>query len=173
MFFDRFYPTRYYESAYIIDYKELYEEGYRGIIYDLDNTLVPHGARADDRAVELLKGLMDIGFEIFFLSNNREARVKMFNERIGAKYIYKANKPDPKGYLEAAKTMNCTPKQTLVVGDQLFTDIWGANRANMTSLLVVPIDRSTDKIQIVLKRKFEKIIIKKYLKSHEIIRKFS
>ena len=116
---------------------------------------------------------MDIGFEIFFLSNNREARVKMFNERIGAKYIYKANKPDPKGYLEAAKTMNCTPKQTLVVGDQLFTDIWGANRANMTSLLVVPIDRSTDKIQIVLKRKFEKIIIKKYLKSHEIIRKFS
>ena len=171
MFIERFYPTKYYASSYEIDYEGLYADGIRGLIYDLDNTLVPHDAPADERALKLLNSLKEMGFEIFFLSNNKEARVKMFNEKIGAKYIFKASKPSPKGYLEAAKMMGLKPKQVAVIGDQLFTDIWGANKAGMCSCLVVPIDRSTDKPQIVLKRYLENPILKKYLKTHEMAKK--
>ena len=169
MLFEKLFPTEYYSSAYIIDYAKLYEEGFRGIIYDLDNTLVPHDAPADDKAIALMEKLKGMGYEIFYLSNNREERVKMFNEKIGAKYLYKAAKPKSDGYLKAAQMMGIRPDQVLVVGDQLFTDIWGANNAGMRSCLVVPIDRSTDKIQIKLKRILEKVILSSYLKKHGII----
>ena len=171
MFIERFYPTKYYASSYDIDYDGLFDSGIRGLIYDLDNTLVPHDAPADERALKLLNRLKEKGFEIFFLSNNKEARVKMFNEKIGAKYIFKASKPNPKGYLNAADMMGIKPVQVAVIGDQLFTDIWGANKAGMCSCLVIPIDRSTDKPQIVLKRYLEKPILKKYLKTHTIDKK--
>ena len=164
MLFDSLYPTKYYESSYIIDYEKLYEKGYRGIIYDLDNTLVPHGAPADERALELMDRLKSIGYTIFFLSNNRKERVEMFNEKIGALYLCKASKPNKRGYLKAAEMMNLDPSKILVVGDQIFTDIWGANMAGMRSCLVMPIDRSSDEIQIVIKRMLEKVVLIPYLK---------
>ena len=169
MLFDSLYPTEYYESSYIIDYEKLYEKGYRGIIYDLDNTLVPHGAPADERALELMDRLKSIGYTIFFLSNNRKERVEMFNEKIGALYLCKASKPNKRGYLKAAEMMNLDPSRILVVGDQIFTDIWGANMAGMRSCLVMPIDRSTDEIQIVIKRMLEKVVLIPYLKKNKII----
>ena len=169
MLFDSLYPTEYYESSYIIDYEKLYEKGYRGIIYDLDNTLVPHGAPADERALELMDRLKSIGYTIFFLSNNRKERVEMFNEKIGALYLCKASKPNKRGYLKAADMMNLDPSKILVVGDQIFTDIWGANMAGMRSCLVMPIDRSSDEIQIVIKRMLEKVVLIPYLKKNKII----
>ncbi len=169
MLFDSLYPTEYYESSYIIDYEKLYEKGYRGIIYDLDNTLVPHGAPADERALELMDRLKSIGYTIFFLSNNRKERVEMFNEKIGALYLCKASKPNKRGYLKAAEMMNLDPSKILVVGDQIFTDIWGANMAGMRSCLVMPIDRSSDEIQIVIKRMLEKVVLIPYLKKNKII----
>lgn len=170
MLFDRFYPTEYYESAYVIDYDRLYEEGYRCVIYDVDNTLVEHGAPADERALKLMSHLMELGYKITFLSNNKEQRVKMFNEKIGAQYIYKAGKPKITNYLKAVSNMGCTKEQALFVGDQLFTDVWGANRAGIRSALVVPINTDTDEIQIVFKRKLERIVLKKYLKKQAIIK---
>lgn len=169
MLFDSLYPTQYYESSYIIDYEKLYEDGYRGIIFDLDNTLVPHGAPADEKALKLMDRLKSIGYSIFFLSNNRKERVEMFNEKIDALYLCKASKPNKRGYLKAAEMMNLTPSQVLVVGDQIFTDIWGANMAGMRSCLVMPIDRSSDEIQIVLKRMLEKVVLYPYLKKNKII----
>ena len=169
MLFDSLYPTEYYESSYIIDYEKLYEKGYRGIIYDIDNTLVPHGAPADERALELMDRLKSIGYTIFFLSNNRKERVEMFNEKIGALYLCKASKPNKRGYLKAAEMMNLDPSKILVVGDQIFTDIWGANMAGMRSCLVMPIDRSSDEIQIVIKRMLEKVVLIPYLKKNKII----
>lgn len=171
MLFEKFYPSDYYESSYVIDYKKLYEEGYRGIIYDIDNTLVPHGAPADERSLALMDELRNIGFDITFLSNNKEPRVSMFNEKIGAKYIYSAEKPKAAGYLKAAEDMGCNAKNTLFIGDQIFTDVWGANNAGIRSFLVMPVDKSTDEIQIVLKRMLEKIVLRKYLKNHKIITK--
>ncbi len=90
---ERFYPDIYVSSAYEIDFGEFYDRGYRGIIFDIDNTLVPHGAPADERSKALIKSLKEMGFGVLFLSNNKEPRVKMFNDAVGAGYIFKAGKP--------------------------------------------------------------------------------
>ena len=80
--FDRFFPDRYVASTYVIDFEKLYSEGVRGLIFDIDNTLVPHGAPADRRAEELFARLKRIGFGCCLISNNQEPRVRMFNKNI-------------------------------------------------------------------------------------------
>ena len=94
--FEKFYPDSYVESAYVIDYEGLYKKGYRGIIFDIDNTLVPHGAPADERSIALFRRLKAIGYECLLLSNNKEPRVKMFNDAVHVHYIFKAGKPGVK-----------------------------------------------------------------------------
>ena len=160
---ERFFPDHEINSAYDIDYEKLYNEGYRGIIYDIDNTLVPHGAPADERAIELFKRLKKIGFRVVLLSNNKEPRVKMFNDAVHAEYIYKTGKPKQDGYINAMKLMNTDRKTTIFVGDQLFTDVWGAKKAGIVSYLVKPI-HPKEEIQIVLKRKLEKVVLYYYHK---------
>ena len=156
-----FYPDLYLDSAYQIDFGEYYRKGYRGIIFDIDNTLVPHGAPADARSIELIGRLKEMGFGVVFLSNNKEPRVKMFNDAVHAEYIYKAGKPGKKGYLKAMEMMGTERKTTLFVGDQLFTDVWGARNTGIFSILVHPIDKK-EEIQIVLKRYLEKIVLAFY-----------
>lgn len=158
---ERFYPDLYLDSAYQIDFGEYYRKGYRGIIFDIDNTLVPHGAPADARSIELIGRLKEMGFGVVFLSNNKEPRVKMFNDAVHAEYIYKAGKPGKKGYLKAMEMMGTERKTTLFVGDQLFTDVWGARNTGIFSILVHPIDKK-EEIQIVLKRYLEKIVLAFY-----------
>ena len=88
------YPDACADSAYDIPYQKMYDLGYRGIIYDIDNTLVPHGAPADARAIELFAELHRIGFCTVLISNNKEPRVKSFHEQVVfTQYIYKAGKP--------------------------------------------------------------------------------
>lgn len=165
--FRRFYPNEYFVSTYAVNFRRYYRMGYRAVIFDIDNTLVEHDAPADENAKELIRNLMDMGFKVCFLSNNDEERVKMFNEELGAEYIYKAGKPMAKGYLQAVEKMGVDKKNTLFVGDQIFTDIWGANNAGIRSVLVQPLAKH-EEIQIVLKRIPEKLIIRSYLKKHRL-----
>lgn len=158
MILERFYPDRYLDSAYEIDYAALYEQGYRGVIFDIDNTLVPHGAPADERSIALFEKLRNIGYESMLLSNNKEPRVRTFNEKVGSRYIFKANKPFPESYRKAMEMMGTTPETTLFVGDQLFTDVWGAKKAGLLTYLVKPI-HPKEEIQIVFKRVLEKIVL--------------
>jgi HAD superfamily phosphatase (TIGR01668 family) len=145
------FPTYYYASAYDIPYKKLYEEGKRGVLFDLDNTLVEHGAPADDRSVRLIRQLKDTGFKVCFISNNKEPRVKGFNEPMGASYVFKAGKPGKEGYLKGCEQLGILPSEAVFVGDQIFTDIWGANRSGIESYLVKPI-AFHEEIQIHFKR---------------------
>lgn len=162
--FDMFFPDRYVASTYVIEFEKLYEEGYRGLIFDIDNTLVPHGAPADERAVELFARLKRIGFQCCLISNNQEPRVKMFNKDIQVDYVYDAHKPSTKNYVKAMEIMGTDKSNTLFIGDQLFTDVWGAKRAGITNILVKPI-HPKEEIQIVLKRYLEKIVLHFYKKS--------
>lgn len=155
---ERFYPDYEADSAYDIDYQGLYHSGYRGIIFDIDNTLVPHGAPADERAVALFKRLHELGYATVLLSNNKEPRVKSFADQVESRYRYKAGKPGKEGYIRAMEQMGTDPSDTLFVGDQLFTDVWGARRVGITSYLTRPI-HPKEEIQIVLKRKLERIVL--------------
>lgn len=166
MILERFYPDVYLDSAYEIDYEGLYRQGYRGIIFDIDNTLVPHGAPADERSIVLFQRLKGIGYESMLLSNNKEPRVKSFNDKVGSRYIFKANKPFPESYKKAMEQMGTTPKTTLFVGDQLFTDVWGAKKAGIRTYLVKPI-HPREEIQIVLKRYLERIVLFFYQKQQK------
>ena len=152
-----FYPTFYEKSVYDIDFEKVYEKGFRGLIFDIDNTLVGHDAPADKRAVSFLKELMENGFQVCLLSNNKGPRVRKFNERIGALEICDAKKPSGSGYLRAVKSMGVSKDQILALGDQLFTDIWGANRAEIRSVLVERLYSKETKL-IYIKRKLEKIV---------------
>ena len=161
--FERFFPDEYVVSTYVIPFERLYEEGYRGVIFDIDNTLVPHGAPADDRAKKLFRRLKEIGFSSCLISNNQEERVKMFNQEIRTNYIYNAHKPSTKNYEKAMKIMGTDKTNTFFVGDQLFTDVWGAKRTGIHNILVRPINPK-EEIQIVLKRYLEKIVLHFYKK---------
>ncbi|MBR1389983.1 MAG: YqeG family HAD IIIA-type phosphatase [Lachnospiraceae bacterium] len=155
---ERFYPGEYLDSTYGIDFDRLYREGYRGIIFDIDNTLVPHGAPADERAQKLFGHLKALGYSCMLLSNNKEPRVKMFNDKVQVSYIYKAGKPSVQNYVKAMEQMGTDTSNTLFVGDQIFTDVYGANRAGIRTILVKPI-HPKEEIQIVLKRYLEKIVL--------------
>jgi len=161
--FQRFYPKRVADSSYVIDYEKLYTEGYRGILFDIDNTLVKHGADATPQAIALFTRLKRIGFQTCLISNNSEMRVNRFNKEIKTNYIYKANKPSTKNYRKATKIMGTRIDNTVFVGDQLFTDVYGANRVGMMTYLVKPINPK-EEIQIVLKRKLERVVLYYYRK---------
>ena len=103
--FDQFFPDEYMESTYSIPFEKLYQEGYRGVIFDIDNTLVPHGAPADERAKQLFRRLKEIGFESCLLSNNQKKRVEMFNQDVGTHYIFNAHKPATGNYKRAMELM--------------------------------------------------------------------
>ena len=96
------------------------------------------------------------------LSNNKEPRVKMFNDAVKVKYMHKAGKPKPSGYRKAMEAIGCDTSNTIFVGDQIFTDVMGANLAGIRTILVKPI-HPKEEIQIVLKRFLEKPIIACYL----------
>ncbi len=161
--FAAFYPDEYMASAYVIDYDRLYAEGYRGLIFDIDNTLVPHGAPADERSIALFEHLKELGFRILLLSNNKEPRVKLFNDAVHVEYIHKANKPAAASYLRAMEQLGSDTDTTIFIGDQLFTDVWGAKNAGVRNILVKPI-HPKEEIQIVLKRVLERVVLYFYEK---------
>ena len=165
-----FYPDDYVASTYVIDFEKLYKDGVRGLIFDIDNTLVPHGAPADERAIKLFQRLKKIGFHCCLISNNKEPRVAKFNEPIQVDYVYDAHKPSTKNYRKAMKIMGTDTSNTVFIGDQLFTDVWGAKRSGIQSILVKPI-HPKEEIQIVLKRFLEKIVLYFYLKNKKKVEK--
>ena len=165
--FQKFFPNEYYDSTYHIDFQAFYDKGYRAVLFDVDNTLVEHDAPANARAKTLIRQLKDMGYGVCFVSNNDEERVKSFNDQVGAAYVYKAGKPSAKGYVQAMQKLGTDRTNTLFVGDQIFTDIWGANNAKLYSILVQPIAKH-EEIQIVLKRIPEKWVLHCYLKKHTL-----
>ena len=158
------FPAEYSASVSGYDFDAAYAAGKRLILFDIDNTFVPHGAPADEKTKELFKKLKEKGFRFCGISNNKEPRVRMFCDAVGVPYVFNAGKPAKGGYLEALRKCGAKPDEALFFGDQIFTDIWGANRAGIDSVLVKPIDRGTDEIQIRLKRLLEKPVIKAFFR---------
>ena len=167
---ERWYPTAHVPSVFAIDYEKLAALGYKGILFDIDNTLVRHNEPATSRAIQLMERLKAIGFKVCLVSNNKEPRVATFNKKMKVNYIYKAGKPSKKGYIRAMDEIGCTVENTLAVGDQIYTDIIGSASLGIHTILVKPIDTSHEEIQITLKRIIEKPFIAYFKKKHGIVR---
>ena len=129
------------DSIYDMDLSSLKAAGIRLLLADLDNTLVPYGVPLPTDEVRAWnERLKDAGVTLFVLSNNRHAdRTRIFSEGLGVPFIGHAGKPKSGSFFEAMEQMGVTAEQTAIVGDQIFTDILGGSRAEVTTILVKPI----------------------------------
>ena len=134
-------PAEYRQSIFDIDLARLKQKGKRAIILDLDNTLVRWND--PDPTPGLMTWLDEVkarGFVVCIVSNNSGPRVSEFAAKVGIPCVPKATKPRRKGFREAMEQLGVTPEETVVVGDQIFTDVLGGNRSGAYTILVVPID---------------------------------
>ena len=130
-----------YHDIYEITGEALARRGFKLLLADLDNTLVPYGVPLpDDRLKAWRDDLAAHGVTLFVLSNNRhESRPRIFAEGLGVPYIGHAGKPKTPSFVKAMERMGVTREQTAIVGDQVFTDVLGGNRAGVAAILVEPI----------------------------------
>ena len=129
------------DSIYDIDIPALKAAGISLLLADLDNTLVPYGVPLPtDEVCAWNRQLKEAGITLFVLSNNRRPnRPRIFSEGLGVPYIGHAGKPAKRGFVQAMEQIGATAEQTALVGDQIFTDILGGSRAEVTTILVKPI----------------------------------
>lgn len=155
-----FYPTIYRRRITDISVQDLRALGVQGVLLDIDNTLTTHDNPALDAEVAAwLDAMRQAGFALTVVSNNREERVSLFAEAIGLNYQARAAKPLPHGYRAAARAMGLSLRQCVAVGDQIFTDILGANLAGMKSVLLEPIELEVEQKFIVFKRRLERVLL--------------
>ncbi len=136
-------PNFHFSSIEAIDLVRLRQRGVKLLLADLDNTLVPYSVQIPTEQVRQFKERVEAaGITLFILSNSRKpGRAKEFAAALGVPYEGHAGKPKIGGFQRAMQRMQVTPEETAIVGDQIFTDIWGGNRAGVLSLLVTPISR--------------------------------
>ncbi len=159
------YPNRYIDKVTDIDVKFLEENSIKGLILDVDNTLIDFDKKMIDGLEKWAEELKQNDIKLCILSNsNKKDKVKKISEVLGIPYFYFAKKPFKFGFKKAKALLNLENKNIAVVGDQIFTDILGANRCKMYSILVKPIDEKDIWIT-VFKRPLENKIIEKYKKS--------
>lgn len=166
----RFKPTMYMKSIYDTDFNKIYEMGYRVLFIDLDNTLVPHDVdRPTDECIKLVKTLQEIGFTIIILSNNNERRVSKFTTPLNLEFIYSAKKPMTYKYKRLINSKNFKEREILCIGDQIMTDVYGANKIGLSVMLVEPLAKK-DIIYTKINRLIEKSVYKSLAKKGVLIR---
>lgn len=139
----QFLPNQHVKSIFEIEPEQLKEKGIKGIITDLDNTLVEWDRpRATPRVVEWFEKMKRHNIKITIVSNNAQERVKAFSEPLEIPFLYRAKKPLSYAFLQAAKQMGLKKEETVVIGDQLLTDIFGGNRSGFKTILVVPVSQT-------------------------------
>lgn len=154
----RFLPKIHLDSVYDITISLLSENNIRGLILDVDNTLVAqYVAEPDQKLREWIDKLNKNSIKLCIVSNGSTKRVHKFNDSLGLPIISRAKKPSRNGFIKALDIMRLAPDQVAVVGDQLFTDMWGGNRLGMFTILVTPIDKK-EEFFVMLKRYLEKIV---------------
>ncbi len=159
MLLRKFIPHLRVDSIYEIDLDALWKSGVRGIVTDLDNTLV--GAKAPYATPELaewLKLVERAGFKVVIVSNNNRLRVSAFAEPIKLPYIWRAKKPSTQAFRKAIQQLGLAPHEAVVIGDQLLTDVLGANRLGIKSILVTPISPQDESGFTRINRRVERYI---------------
>lgn len=158
---EKFYPFEYVDSVFDIDYKKLYEKGYKGIIFDIDNTLVPHGKASTKEVDELFSAIQGLGIKTILLSDNGKKRIEDFLRNIDCPYIDNANKPHTENFNRAVEMLQLKKEQVVYIGDQIFKDVYGANKSGIDNILVKFIGWETE-TKIGIRRRLEKIILAFY-----------
>ena len=159
------YPDQAYNNIDEIDLGALYTSGIKGLILDIDNTLIAPGVKKPDSImVNWLEAAREAGFDICLLSNASRHRVAGLSSGFGIYAVARASKPSGMGFLKAMRLLKLGPSQVCVIGDQIFTDILGARRLGILALRIKPITRKEEPT-VVIKRFAEYFILKWYHKT--------
>ena len=158
-------PDEFFDSIHKIPYDDLYQKGYRGIIFDIDNTLTAFDAPDPPKeSVELINNLKLMGYKLYLLTNNTNKRLSSFNKTLQLPGTAMALKPLAWGIRKAMKSMSTEKCSTMIIGDQLLSDIWAGRRAGIKSLMVRPITEK-DFSFVQIKRIIERKLMKRYFES--------
>ena len=159
------YPKKYYKSVKDITIDFLREKNLKGLILDVDNTLLDYYRKIPDGVEEWINNLKNGNIKCCILSNtNKKDKVEYIAKRLNLPYVYFAKKPCKSGFLKAKEILKLENKNIAVIGDQIFTDVIGGNRCKMYSILVEPISKK-DILMTVVKRPLENIIKRLYLRN--------
>ena len=157
-----FVPEYRFETFDVATVDFLISKGIKGIVLDVDNTLEPYeNPLPTERVVAWLNSLSENGIKAAIVSNNNSERIDLFNRDLGLPAYSKSGKPFKKNVLKAMADMGTTPENTILMGDQVFTDTWAAHNAGIPAILVPPIKDKTDPLTR-FKRLIEKPVLKKY-----------
>ncbi len=155
-------PDEQRDSVYELDLEGLWNRGVRGIIFDLDNTLGPWGfSELDGQVLRFLRSVKTRGFQVGFLSNHEgDGRQRLLASLDGQPVVFSAGKPCASGFRRLLQRMNLSPKQVAMIGDQIFTDIFGAKRLGLYTILVRPVDPAREDAWVRFRRFLERIILR-------------
>ena len=168
MFYERFYPKKMFKSVLDIKIDFLKENSIEAVFLDVDNTIIDYDYNVLEGIEEWIKNLKDNNIKICILSNTKKKeKAEKIAKMLNLPYIYLATKPLKRGFKKAKKLLNLSNNNKIaVVGDQIMTDVLGANRAGMYSILVEPI-KSKDIFVTRINRIMERKILKKYYQNKE------
>ena len=161
-------PDYYFEKFSDASAEFLLSVGVRGIVLDIDNTLEPYeNPTPTEQVLAWFESLAAAGIKAAFVSNNNAARVELFNKNLGFPAYSGAGKPFKKNVLRALSDMGVSADEAILMGDQVFTDVWAARNAGLRAILLPPIKDKRD-ILTRSKRVLERPIINKYKKRNNI-----
>lgn len=168
-FFRRFYPTYMYERVEHIPYELIERNNIKLIILDMDNTLIDNNKIYKKELKNWVKDMKVHSVKLCILSNSPfEEKVKKIARELKVEYEFNAKKPLLGGFKKILEHTNIKTDNILMIGDQIFTDVWGGNRIGVRTVLVTPINKK-ESILSKVKRPLEKVILKKYLSEGEKI----
>jgi len=152
-------PSEVIKRVQDLDYEAKYKAGFRQLMFDLDNTLTTYQfSEPTKELTTFIQNLQTIGFEVSIVSNSSAKRVQPFIDQLEVSGIPSCKKPSI-GTLK--KVLKVDKEAAMLIGDQLLTDIWAANKLGVRSVLVYPVDVSTDKFFTRFNRKLELYFVKR------------
>ena len=167
---ENFVPDIYEKSIYYINYEKLYKKGIRCILFDVDNTITPsHVNKPTKKLKRLFDTLKDMGFKLIIVSNAPKYRVEPFKNELCVDACAFSLKPNKNKYIRIMNKFKYKSSERAAVGDQLLTDIYGANKLDITSILVNPLS-SRDYSITIINRIIEKFIYDRLNKKDLLIR---
>ena len=162
-----FVPEYYFKKFNEASAEFLLSIGVKGIVLDVDNTLEPYeNPLPGEHVVAWLDSLKEKGISAAIVSNNGGERINLFNSALGLPVYYKAKKPFKCNVLKAMVDMGTNKENTILMGDQIFTDVWAAHNTGIRAILVPPINDKRDTLT-KFKRLLERPVMKKYHKKFE------
>ena len=155
-------PDCVFEGIQYIDFDFLKSKNLQGILLDIDNTLIDMSKKLEEPILNWVKKAKEQGFKVAILSNsNKLNKIIPISQALEIDYISFAKKPAKSGYLRAAKLLDLPPNNICMIGDQVLTDVWGANKVNMFSIYVKPINKK-EYWYTAWKRPIESMILKHF-----------